>query len=155
MPTRLSKARDLGSGGTVTDMSRPDQRQRPIELILLRQVASYLDMPIFVVDAEGRLVYYNEPAEPLLGVRFDDVGMMEMADWLAAFRPAGQSGALLPADEVPLVVALRERRPVHCDLSISGLDGVRRQIGATAFPLNGQGGSFIGAVAIFWPEPAG
>ena len=68
-------------------MSNGEPVQRPIELILLRQLASYLDMPIFVVDAEGRLVYYNEPAEPLLGVRFDEVGVMETADWLAAFRP--------------------------------------------------------------------
>jgi len=127
--------------------------QRPIELILLRQLASYLDMPIFVVDGEGRLVYYNEPAEPLLGVRFEEVGSMEMTDWLAAFRPSDQAGVPLPADEVPLVVALRERRPVHRELSISGLDGVHRRIGATALPLSGQEATFIGAVAIFWPEP--
>ena len=134
-------------------MSRNDRSQRPIELILLRQLASYLDMPIFVVDTQGRLVYYNEPAEPLLGVRFDEVGTMEMADWLAAFRPGEPSGAMLPTDDVPLVVALRERRPVHSKLSISGLDGMRRQIGATAIPLSGQDGNFIGALAIFWPEP--
>ncbi len=134
-------------------MSRVDHDQRPIELILLRQLASYLDMPIFVVDAEGQLVYYNEPAEPLLGVRFDEVGTMEMSDWLAAFRPADQSGVILPENEVPLVVALRERRPVHGNLSISGLDGLRRQIGSTALPLSGQDGTFIGALAIFWSEP--
>ncbi len=127
--------------------------QRPIELILLRQLASYLDMPIFVVDGEGRLVYYNEPAEPLLGVRFEEVGILEMADWLAAFRPGDESGAILPDDEVPLVVALRERRPVHRNLSIAGLDGIRRQIEATALPLVGQGGVRLGAVAIFWQEP--
>jgi PAS domain-containing protein len=126
--------------------------QRPIELILLRQLASYLDMPIFVVDGEGRLVYYNEPAEPLLGVRFEEVGPMEMADWLTAFRPTDRAGVPLRADEVPLVVALDKRRPVHRELSISGLDGIPRRIGATALPLSGQGASFIGAVAIFWPE---
>jgi PAS domain S-box-containing protein len=130
-----------------------ERAQRPIELILLRQLASYLDMPIFVVDSEGRLVYYNEPAEPLLGMRFDEVGAMETADWLAAFRPGDEAGAALPADQVPLLVALRERRPVHRELWISGLDGVRRPIGATALPLVGQGGVRLGAVAIFWEEP--
>jgi len=133
--------------------STVEPAQRPIELILLRQLASYLDMPIFVVDAEGRLVYYNEPAEPLLGMRFDEVGMMETADWLAAFRPGEEAGAVLPADQVPLLVALRERRPVHRELWISGLDGIRRPIGATALPLVGQGGVRLGAVAIFWEEP--
>jgi PAS domain-containing protein len=127
--------------------------QRPIELILLRQLASYLDAPIFVVDAAGRLAYCNEPAEPLLGVRFEEVGGMEMADWLAAFRPGDEAGTPLPEQEIPLLVALRERRPIHRQLWISGLDGVRRPIGATCLPLIGQGGEFLGAVAVFWPEP--
>ncbi len=133
-------------------MSNAEPVQRPIELILLRQLASYLDMPIFVVDAEGRLVYYNEPAESLLGVRFDEVGVMETAAWLAAFRPGDEAGGVLPADEVPILIALREQRPVQCELWISGLDGVRRPIGATALPLVGQGGSHLGAVAFFWLE---
>lgn len=138
----------------MTDMAKSPPGQRPIELILLRQLASYLDMPIFVVDAEGRLVYYNEPAEPLLGVRFDEVGLMETVDWLAAFRPSDEAGRALPAEQVPILIALRERRPMHRELWISGLDGVRRPIGATALPLVGQGGSGLGAVAIFWLEPA-
>jgi PAS domain-containing protein len=129
-----------------------DPNQRPIELILLRQLASYLDMPTFVVDSEGRLVYFNEPAEPLLGVRFDEVGGMEIDAWLAAFRPGDETGTALPENEIPLIVALRERRPIHRRVWISGLDGVRRPIGATCLPLIGQGRVFLGAVAIFWPE---
>ena len=140
-------------GDVAASTSEPGQR--PIELILLRQLASYLDMPIFVVDAEGRLVYFNEPAEPLLGMRFDEVGMMPTADWLVAFRPGDEAGAVLPADEVPILVALRQRMPVHRELWISGLDGVRRPIGATALPLAGQGGVQLGAVAFFWQEPTG
>lgn len=120
---------------------------------MLRQLASYLDMPVFVVNAGGQLVYYNEPAEALLGVRFDDVGLMDSAEWLAAFRPGDEDGATLPADQVPILLALRDRRPVHRELWISGLDGVRRPIGATSFPIVGQGGGLLGAVAIFWLEP--
>jgi PAS domain-containing protein len=129
--------------------------QHPIELILLRQLASYLDMPVFVIDADGRLVYYNEPAELLLGRRFDEIGSLELDEWLSAFRPSDEDGRSLGAAEVPLLVALRERRPVHRALWISGLDGVRRPIGATAIPLTGQGGHFIGALAFFWIQPVG
>jgi PAS domain S-box-containing protein len=125
--------------------------QLPVELILLRQVASYLEMPIFLVDAKGRLVYFNEPAEPLLGSRFDEVGEMSMQDWLAAFRPSRRRGRRLPADEVPLVVALASQRPVHATLEITGLDGVRRPIEATALPLRGPQSRLLGAIAIFWP----
>lgn len=138
--------------GENPEESEPRPGQQPIELILLRQLASYLDMPIFVVDTAGRLVYHNEPAEPLLGVGFEEVGGMEMADWLGAFRPGDEAGAPIPDEEIPLLVALRERRPIHRRLWISGLDGVRRSIGATCLPLQGHGGEFFGAVAVFWPE---
>lgn len=133
-------------------MSPDDSAQRPIELILLRQLASYLDMPTFVVDAEGQLEFFNEPAESLLGVRFDEVGQMDPDEWLAAFQPGDEVGATLPAEEVPVLAALHGRRPVHRQLWISGLDGVRRPVGATAFPLVGQGAALLGAVAIFWLE---
>ena len=102
------------------------QSQQPIELILLRHLASYLDVPIFVVDAAGRMIYYNEPAEWLLGVRFEEVGDLERADWLAAFQPSDEVGVRLPEQEVPLLIALAERRPIHRELWISGLDGERR-----------------------------
>lgn len=125
--------------------------QLPIELILLRQAGSYLEMPIFLVDAEGRLVYFNEPAEALLGSRFDEVGEMSMQDWLAAFTPSRPDGRRLPTDEVPLVTALASQRPVHATLEITGLDGVRRPIEATALPLRGPHSRLLGAIAVFWP----
>jgi PAS domain-containing protein len=132
----------------VTDVG-PDQL--PIELILLRQVASYLEMPIFLVDATGSLVYFNEPAEPLLGCRFDEIGEMAMADWLAVFRPTWRRRRRPAGDQTPLVVALTTQRPVHATLEITGVDRVRRPIEVTAFPLRGGHGRLVGAIAIFWP----
>ena len=137
----------------MTDRPDAPTSQLPIELILLKQVASYLDLPVFLIDAEGDLVYFNEPAEPLLGLRFDEVGELSMAAWLASFRPGDESGRILADGAVPLVVALREARPVHARLDIAGLDGVRRVIETTAIPLRGQGGDLLGAVALFWSAP--
>ena len=37
--------------------------QKEIEQILIRQLASYLAMAVLIVDADGNLVFYNEPAE--------------------------------------------------------------------------------------------
>lgn len=48
--------------------------QKEIEVILARHLASYLAMPIFLVDPEGTLVYYNDPAEKILGLRFAETG---------------------------------------------------------------------------------
>ena len=45
--------------------------QKPIELILARQLATTLAMATFLVDPDGTLVFYNEPAERLLGLRFE------------------------------------------------------------------------------------
>ena len=47
---------------------------KPIQLILARQLASSLAMPILLVDTEGTLVYYNEPAEAILNHRFEETG---------------------------------------------------------------------------------
>jgi PAS domain-containing protein len=131
----------------------PQASQLPIELILLRQVASYLDLPVFLIDADGDLVYFNEPAEPLLGMRFDEVGELSMADWLAHFRPADADGLVLAPDAVPLVVSLRESRAVHLRMTIVGLDGISRPIETTSVALRGQGGHVLGAVALFWTAP--
>jgi len=76
-----------------------------------------------------------------------------MADWLAAFRLGDGDGRALSPDAVPLVAALRGVGAVHRRLTITGIDGVRRTIEATAFPLVGQGGRVLGAMTIFWPAP--
>ena len=124
--------------------------QKPIELILARQLATHLAMPIFLVDADGTLVFFNEPAERILGRRFDETGEMSAADWSSGFRPTDDSGRPLPAEKVPLMIAHAERRPVHVRLRICGFDNVSRQIEATAMPLMGPAGRYVGAVAIFW-----
>jgi PAS domain-containing protein len=124
--------------------------QKPIEVILMRQLASYLPIPIFVVDADGTLLFYNEPAEPLLGRRFDEAGEMSLDVWSTIFLPTDEDGSPLPPDAVPLVIALRERRPIHGTIGFTGLDGVTKRIELTAFPLEGQGHRHLGAVAMFW-----
>ena len=124
--------------------------QHEIEVILMRQLASYLAMPVFIVDPAGNLLFYNEPAEPLLGRQFDEAGEMPMAEWATAFSPHDADGRPLPPETLPLVIALRRREPTHKALRITGLDGVTRRIEVIAFPLVGQGGRMLGAAAIFW-----
>jgi PAS domain-containing protein len=126
--------------------------QKAIELILTRQLASYLAMPIFLVDADGTLVFYNEPAERILGRRFDETGEMVASEWATAFVPTDDAGRLLAPETLPLAIACVERRPAHAELWIRGLDQVSRRIEATALPLLGLGGRFVGALAVFWEK---
>lgn len=124
--------------------------QHEIEVILMRHLASYLVMPIFIVDGVGTLVYYNEPAEAILGRRFEETGAMPMQEWSTIFVPTDELGAVLPPESLPLSIALAERRPAHRRFWIRGLDGVLRLIEVAAFPLIGQSDRFLGGVAIFW-----
>src|SRR5437016_1033870 len=103
--------------------------QKEIEVILARHLASYLATPIFIVDPAGNLLYYNEHAEAILGHRFNETGEMPVAEWGTIFRPMDKDGALLATRELPLVMALQQRRPVSGGFWIRGLDNnVLRQI---------------------------
>jgi len=124
--------------------------QQAIEVILMRQLASYLAMPIFVVDPAGNLLFYNEPAEALLGRRYEETGEMPVEEWSQIFQPTTADGSPVPSEALPFVIALQQHQAAHLAFQIRGLDGVSRQLEVTAFPLEGQGGRHLGAVAIFW-----
>ena len=128
--------------------------QRPIEVILTRQLASTLTMPVFLVDPDGTLVFYNEPAEAVLGMRFEETGEMPADEWAAMWDPTVEDGRPLAPARLPLMIALAERRPAHGEFWIRGLDGGRRRIEATAFPLMRPADQFLGAVVIFWEAAA-
>lgn len=127
--------------------------QKEIEIILLRQLASCLAMPIFIVDAGGNLVFYNEPAERILGRRFEETGEMPATDWGTAWTPTDESGAPLPPEALPLSIAMAERSLAHARLWIRGLDNVPRYIEAVAFPIMGQHERHLGAVCVLMERP--
>lgn len=127
--------------------------QKEIEVILTRQLASYLAMPVFIVDPDGNLIFYNEPAEAILGRRFEETGAMSVDELATIFKPTDAAGVPLPAESLPIWIALRERCLAHGQLWIRGLDGVRRHIEAVAFPLIGYAERNLGAVVIFQEVP--
>ncbi|MCC7446320.1 MAG: PAS domain-containing protein [Anaerolineae bacterium] len=121
-----------------------------VEIILMRQWASGLALPVFVIDPVGSLVYFNESAERMLGLRFDETGAMPFQDWGTMFIPLDAAGKPLAPESLPLALALRQIRPVHGDFVIRGLDGVTRHLAVTAFPIVSRAGQLLGAVALFW-----
>ncbi len=127
--------------------------QQEIEVILSRQLAEYLALPIFIVDPKGDLLYYNESAEAVLGSRFVETGPMSANQLSGIFRTVDQEGRPLKSDDLPIVQALVRRKPAHSSLWIEALDGGLRKIAVTAFPLVGQANRFLGAIAIFWEVP--
>ena len=119
-------------------------------LILARELAANLATPTFIADGEGRLVFYNEAAEDVVGVPFSEVGEMPMDDWTASFAPRTFDAEPLPAERRPARIALDQRRPAHERFRITSRDGVDRDVAATALPLFAHADEFVGIVAIFW-----
>ncbi len=128
---------------------------KEIEVILARHLASCLAMPIFIVDDQGNLVFYNEPAELILGQRFEEAGEVQIEEWTNILRLTDKDGNELPYEERPLVLALNERRPTFHQIWITPFDHIPRLIAITTFPLIGQADRFLGAMAIFWEVEAG
>lgn len=122
---------------------------KEIEIILARHLASYLATPVFIIDPAGNLLYYNEPAEAVLGRRFEETGEMTVSQWGTIFSPMDHAGNPLPPGSLPLVIALAEQHPTQGSFWIRGLDNVMRFIEVTAFPLTGQAGRQLGAMAVF------
>ena len=124
--------------------------QRDVGLILMRQLAAGLAVPMLLADENGDLLFFNEAAEALLGQRFDDVGELRLEERQQIFGFRDEQGTPLPVEQTPLIVALRERRPVHRRVWMRGFDGADNEIEVTGFPLLGGGGHLIGGVVMFW-----
>jgi PAS domain S-box-containing protein len=130
-------------------------QQTNLVLLLARDLADKLASAVFVVDEEGTLIYFNEAAAEILGKTFGEVGMLREEEWSRAFVPMEFDGRELTPDQLPLVVARRERRPSHRAFRIRNMEGEERAIAVTALPLFARKDEFVGAAGIFWEHDVG
>jgi PAS domain-containing protein len=122
-------------------------------VILARELASNVATPMFVVDVHGVLVFYNEAAEALLGQSFAVTGPIGPDQWGGKmFQPEDLDGNPITVNDLPLAETLGQRRPAHARFRITGLDGVKRTIEATALPLFATVDDLAGALSVFWEE---
>ena len=124
--------------------------QQPIEMILIRQWAAHLASSVWLMDAAGNLLYYNEPAEEILGLRFDEAGEIHADDLTELFHASSLDGSPLPNGELPVVKALINQLPSHGQLRIRSRIGEWRQIEVTALPVVAAEKTLLGVIAIFW-----
>jgi PAS domain-containing protein len=130
-----------------------NEGQRPLELILARNLITGLSTPAFLVDEEAVVVFYNEAAGALLGRRFEESGRMPPEVWSTAFGPKSPGGEALTIEQLPLTQALRRGRPAHHRFRIHSLDEHEHEIEVSAIPIVTTEGT-RGALAIFWPVDA-
>lgn len=124
--------------------------QEPIEMILLKHWASYVAIPIWIMNAEGDLIYYNEPAESILGRRFDDAGEVSADRLSDVFLTTDPEGNPIPSSELPPTLALTKQLPAHRVVSFQAFDGSPRTVEVTAMPIVGQGDRHLGSLTMFW-----
>jgi PAS domain-containing protein len=125
-------------------------RHKHLVLILARELLSNLATPALLADDQGRLLFYNEAAEEIVGRPFAETGEMPVDEWTAGFAPRTHDSEPLPAERRPVRIALDERRPSHERFLITSWDGTHRHVAVTAFPLFAQADEFVGVVGIFW-----
>lgn len=121
-----------------------------IEIILNRQLADCLSIPVFITDTKGNLIFYNEPAEILLGKKYSETGEMKVEDWSTIYSQMDKDGNQIPPEELPLVRTIRDCTPNHKTFWIKSLQGNIEKISLTAYPIISRENKFLGAVAIFW-----
>ena len=125
-------------------------QQRPLSLILARNLLSSISTPGFLVDTEGVLIFFNEAAGELIGRHFEETGKLPPETWGKEIGPLHADGSPIPWDELPLTLALRADRAAHSEVHIRGAHGGLTPIEISALPIV-TGGGFHGALAVFWP----
>lgn len=123
--------------------------QRPLELILARNLMTSLSTPAFLTDESGALIFYNEAAGHLLGRHFEDVRSAGTNVW-KHIGPFDGEGNRVAIEGLPLTRALRNGSPAHATLRIRTFEAGERDIEVSALPIVSAEGP-RGAMAFFWP----
>jgi PAS domain-containing protein len=123
--------------------------QRPLELILARNLITSLSTPAMLVNRPGDVVFYNEAAGTLLGHGFEETGTMSSDDWVERHGPFDDEGRPIPVDQQPLTHSLRANRAGHARHRIRGAGGTELAVEVSGVPIIGNDG-FQGAIVFFW-----
>ncbi len=122
----------------VTDLVRARAEVRQ-----LRRVLDALPAAVYTTDAEGTITYCNHAAVELAG-REPALGKDQ---WCVTFRIYTPDGQLLPHDQCPMAVALKEKR------SVRGVEAMAQRPDGTLFPflpfptpIANEDGELVGAV---------
>src|SRR5262245_31936074 len=125
---------------------------KSLPLILARELAANLATPMFLIDANGMLVFYNDAAAVLLGRAFAELGEIPASEFGAALNLTTTDGDDLRRRDSPAGVAFFQQRPSHSKVLATGFSGERRAYEATAYPLFGAEGEMHGVIAVFWED---
>jgi PAS domain-containing protein len=137
---------------TVTEPAPPSHRH--IALILAKDLAANLATPMLLVDADGNLVFFNEPAEQILGRPYAEA-QMSSSELAKTFKPVDADGERIPLENLPLSQSFRSGIPSHGHLRIESVDGRTHDLEVVAVPLYARADQLVGGLAVFWERAEG
>jgi PAS domain S-box-containing protein len=109
----------------------------------LEDVLEALPEAVYITDAEGRIIYYNEAAARLWGMR-PELGKSEFCGSWKLYWP---DGTPLAHSECPMAMALKEKRAIRNVEAIAERpDGVRIPFMPFPTPLFDENGKLTGGV---------
>lgn len=126
-------------------------QQKPLELILARNLLTSIATPAFLVARDGSLLFYNEAAGAMLGVPFEEIGRMGPSEWIGSWGPFDEAGNPVDVEDLSITQALRDGRPAHSNFTIRSARGRQHEIAASGMPIVGAENGTSGAIIFFWP----
>jgi PAS domain S-box-containing protein len=127
----------IGEGGNAQSPVAPSTET------YFRALLDELPAAIYVTDAQGRIIYYNEAAATLWGHR----PPLGRSEWCGSWKLFWPDGSALPHGECPMAVAIKEQRIVRgMDAIAERPDGTRIPFMPYPTPLFDGSGNLIGAV---------
>jgi PAS domain S-box-containing protein len=109
------------------------------------EVLESMDVAVYTTDAEGVITFYNDAAARLWGRR----PMIGRDLWCGSWRILRPDGTVLPHEDCPMAVALKEMRQVRGEVAIAERpDGSRVWFMPYPTPLRNAVGEMVGAVNV-------
>jgi len=125
----------------IEDRKRSEEALRESEERYRRLIAA-MPAAVYTTDRQGRITLFNDEAVKLWGRR-PAIGEM----WCGSFRIFRPDGTLLPLDECPMAITLREGRAVRGqEIIVERPDGTRVCVLPRPEPLRNSLGEIEGAV---------
>jgi PAS domain-containing protein len=134
MSLSIQSASELVDSATAAVSSNPDA---------FHETVDDLRAPIYVTDNQGTITYFNKACVELAG-RTPELGRDR---WCVTWKLFTTGGKLLPHDECPMAVAIREKRAVRDVEAIAERpDGTRVYFVPFPTPYFDSDGNMAGAV---------
>ena len=131
---RTREGGDRSAADEATSVGAPPDEQ-------FRRIVEKISAPIYVVDVDGRLTFYNEAATALWGRR----PPLGETRWCGSWRLYWPDGSPMPPDECALALTLKKREPVRGAEAIAERPNGER-VPFLAEPTPRRDGALAGAV---------